>query len=309
MFMNYRYIFNYYIILIVSMSFISGCVEKKETLNLSIAQEPDIKYDDISIKVAIASVISPKESYTYYEDLIKYISRKIDGPVKIVQRRNYSEVNLLLKDNQIDFAFICSGAYIDGSGSGIRLLVAPVMNKRTVYNSYIIVPVNRSYNNISDLRNKRFAFTDPLSNTGKLYPEYLLYLMNETPESFFGEDVSGRKNYFFTYSHDNSIIAVAEELADGAAVDSLVYDYMRQTKPEIISQTRIIEISPPFGIPPVVVSKDIDPFLEQRLKDIFLNMDKDEEGQAILSKIIVDRFVSINDSAYDTIRDMRKPVK
>jgi len=94
-----------------------------------------------------------------------------------------------------------------------------------------------------------------------------------------------------------------------AAVDSLVYEYMKNTRPDIIAKTRIIEISPPFGIPPVVVPEDIDPFLERRLKDIFLNMEKDEEGRKILSKVLVDRFVSINDSAYDSIREMRKRVK
>ncbi|MCX9025767.1 MAG: PhnD/SsuA/transferrin family substrate-binding protein [Candidatus Methanoperedens sp.] len=48
-------------------------------------------------------------------------------------------------------------------------------------------------------------------------------------------------------------------MADGAAVSSLIYEYMKNTKPDIKSNTRIIEVSPPFGIPPVVVSKDIDP--------------------------------------------------
>src|SRR5574341_1426568 len=129
--------------------------------------------------------------------------------------------------------------------------------------------------------------------------------MNETPESFFGKDEKGSNNYLYTYSHDNSIIAVAEGLADAAAVNSLVYEYMKETKPEIISKTRIIEVSPPFGNPPVVVPRNIDPFLERRLRDIFLNMDKDEEGRKILSAIRIDRFVNISDNAYDSVREMR----
>jgi phosphonate transport system substrate-binding protein len=122
-------------------------------------------------------------------------------------------------------------------------------------------------------------------------------------------DEYGRNKYFYTYSHDNSIIAVAEQLAEGAAVNSQVYEYMRDKNPEIISKTRIIEISPPFANPPVVVSKDIDPFLEQKLKDIFLKMDKDEEGKKILSSVMIDRFISINDSAYNSIREMRERIK
>ncbi len=291
---------------------ITGCIEKQDKVNLSIVQEPELRANDTAVKVAIASVVSPKESYAYYDEMIQYISQKLGGPVKTVQRRSYQEINQLIQNNEIDLAFICGGAYIDDNGNttpGLKLLVAPQVYGKTTYNSYIIVPNNSNYTDFLDLRGKKFAFSDPLSNSGKLYPTYRLALINETPESFFGMDENGRNNSFFTYSHDNSIIAVAEGLADGAAVDSLVYEYIKNTKPEIIAKTRIIEISPPFGIPPVVVPVAIDQFLEQRLKNIFLNMDKDEEGMKILSNVRIDRFVSINDNAYDSIREMRKRVK
>ena len=84
---------------------------------------------------------------------------------------------------------------------------------------------------------------------------------------------------------------------------------MKEKKPEIVSRTRIIKFSPPFANPPVVVPGNIDPFLEQRLREIFLEMDMDEDGRQILSKVMIDRFVTVNDSAYDDIREMRKKIK
>ena len=299
---------NAYLVIFILLA-VTGCIETQDKVDLSIVQEQGARANDTSIKVAIASVVSPKESYAYYGDMMQYFSKKLKGPVKIVQRRSYEEINQLIQNNEIDFAFICGGAYIDNDGNttpGLKLLVAPKVYGRTTYHSYIIVPKNSNYTNFPDLRGRKFAFSDPLSNSGKLYPTYRLALINETPASFFGADENGRNNSFFTYSHDSSIIAVAEGLADGAAVDSLVYENMNNTRPEIIAKTRIIEISPPFGIPPVVVPESIDPFLEQRLKDIFLNMDKDEEGRKILSNVRIDRFVIINDNAYDSIREMRK---
>ncbi len=302
-----KYIF---LIILILIAATSGCIENHPKIDLGAGREPDIRENDTAIKVAIGSVISPKESYNYYEDMIQYVSRKIGGPVKIIQRRTYQEINDLIKNKEIDFAFICSGPYVEGNESfGLKLLVAPEMYGRTTYNSYIIVPKNSSYNNFSDLRGKKFAFTDPLSSSGMLYPSYRLALINETPASFFGVDEKGRNNSFFTYSHDYSIIAVAENLADGAAVNSLVYEYMKKTRPDVISKTRIIEVSQPFGNPPVVVSKDIDPFLEKRLRDILMNMDRDDEGRRILSSIMIDRFIIMNDDAYDPVREMRKIVK
>ena len=289
---------------------ISGCIENKEIVDLSIVQEPEIKENDTAIKVAISSVISPKESIHYYKGLIQYISSRMGKPVKIVQRRTYGEINDMIKNREIDFAFVCSGPYVEGNNEfGMRLLVVPESYGKNTYYSYIIVPRNSNYTNLSDLRGKRFAFTDPLSNTGWLYPAYRLSLINETPDSFFGVVGKERENYFYTFSHDNSIIAVAEGVAEGAAVNSQVYEYMKVEKPEILQQTRIIEVSTPFANPPVVVSGDVDPLFEQRLKDIFLTMDKDEDGKRILSSIMIDRFVIMNDSNYDPIREMRNRIK
>jgi len=301
--MKYAYIIFLFIVLI------SGCVDKTEKINLSVVEEPQKVVNDSSVRVAIASVVSPKESYEYYEDMIQYISQKIGGSVKIDQRKSYQEINDLIKNNEIDFAFVCGGAYIDGNSEfGMKLLVVPVVNNNTTYNSYIIVQNESNYTYLTDLRGKKFAFSDPLSNSGQLYPAYRLYLINETPDSFFGKDEQGKTNWFFTYSHDNSIIAVAQKLAEGSAVDSLVYDDMKETHPDIIAKTRIIEISPPFGIPPIVVSKDIDPFLEAKLRDIFLDMNNEEEGKKILKNVRIDRFTELNDRAYDSIREMRKHV-
>jgi phosphonate transport system substrate-binding protein len=296
--------------LVIIIVLFAGCVEQGEKINLSIIQEPDIREDGHSIKVAIASVVSPKESYEQYEKMVEYIEEKLGVPVKIIQRRNYTEINDLLKTNKIDFAFVCSGAYIDGNSEfGMKLLVAPKMYGRTTYHSYIIVSNKSNYTELANLRGKKFAFSDPLSNSGYLYPAYRLSMINESPDSFFGVDKTGRNNYIFTYSHDNSVTAVAEGLAEGAAVDSLVYDYLSLNKPDVVSKTRIIEVSPPFGIPPVVVPKNSNSFLEKRLREIFINMDKDEEGKKILSGIMIDKFVIIDDNAYDSIRDMREKVK
>lgn len=298
-----------FIIIFLFIVLISGCVDKTEKIDLSVVEVPQKVINDPAVRVAIASVVSPKESYEYYEDMIQYISRKLGSSVKIVQRKSYQEINDLIKNNEIDFAFVCGGAYIDGNSEfGMKLLVVPVVYNNTTYNSYIIVQNESNYTDITDLRGKKFAFSDPLSNSGKLYPAYRLYLINETPDSFFGKNKLGKNNWFYTYSHDNSIIAVAEKLAEGAAVDSLVYEYMKETHPEIIAKTRIIDISPPFGIPPIVVSKEIDPFLEAKLRGIFLDMSNDDEGKRFLANVRIDRFTIINDSAYDSIREMRKHV-
>ncbi|MEF3254093.1 MAG: PhnD/SsuA/transferrin family substrate-binding protein, partial [Deferribacterales bacterium] len=58
-----------------------------------------------------------------------------------------------------------------------------------------------------------------------------------------------------------------------------------------------------FPMPPVVVSYNYKD--KERLRDIFLNMHKDEEGRKILRKINIDKFVVITKDRYNIIKKMK----
>jgi len=292
-------------LLLFLLLFYSACAGqggKSVSLRDTITNSPSQSYDT-ELKIAVAGVISPRESFAYYQDLLDYISRKIGRPVKLVQRETYREVNDWLREKRVDAAFVCSEAYVRGHDEfGLELLVAPLIHGQTVYYSYIIVPADSGAQSFNDLRGARFAFTDPLSNSGTLAPTYRLARMNETPASFFSE-------YIYTYNHDKSIVAVVNKLVAGAAVDSLIWDYLSETRPELTSQTRIIEKLGPYGIPPVVVPKDLDESTKLKLKEVLVLMHLNPEGKKILEKLKIDKFVSTKDSDYDSIREMIKRVQ
>jgi phosphonate transport system substrate-binding protein len=199
-------------------------------------------------------------------------------------------------------AFVCGGPYVDGHRAfGMELLAAPQAYGGTVYYSYIIVPAGSPANDLTSLRGKTFAFTDPMSNSGALVPTFMAAQLGTTPERFFGKVV-------FSGSHDTSIASVAAGLVDGAAVDSLIWEYANRTDPTHTAKTKVIVKSEPFGIPPVVVPKELDPALKERLRAVLLGADQDPKGREILAGMMIDRFVPIPDSAYDSIRAMQQRV-
>jgi len=255
------------------------------------------------VRIAVGGMITPREGYAYYREFLKYIEEKLGQKVEYVDREDYAEINKLVESGDVDLAFVCGGPYVQGHRKfGMQLLVAPQAHGGTVYYSYIIVRKDSPIRDLQGLRGKVFAFTDPLSNTGKLVPTYLLAKMGETPESFF-------QQHIYTRNHDRAIKAVAEGVVDGAAVDSLIWEYSNRTNPKYTSRTKIIEKSAPYGIPPVVVSRKLDAGTKNGLKRIFLTAHEDARGKAILEKMMIDRFVLIDDSAYDSIRRMNEWVE
>jgi phosphonate transport system substrate-binding protein len=254
------------------------------------------------LRVAIAAVISPKGTLESYSPLLKYLEEKLNRPVELIQRRTYLEINDLIEHGEVDLAFVCTSAYIQGHDTfGMELLVAPQVDGKTTYNSLLIVPASSSAQNIKDLRGKVFAFTDPISLSGRVYPTYYLQQLGFTPEEFFART-------FFTYSHDEAIRAVASGLADGAAVDSLVYKFTVQRDPSLKEKVRVIHTSPDFGIPPVVVSPFIRPQVKLELQTLLLGMTSDPEARAALTAIGVEKFVLINDGAYDGVRALLQEI-
>jgi len=226
-------------VLVIAL-FLGGCGQSPEYKKVSLAEPGEqavptvVKGSKLPLRVAVAAVISPKGTAESYAALIAYLGERSGRPAELVQRGTYAEINDLVRTGGVDLAFVCTGGYIRGQQEfGMELLVAPQVGGETVYYSYIIVPWDSNVRRLEELRGKIFAFSDPMSNTGRLAPTYMLWQMEETPDSFF-------QKHLFTYSHENSIKAVADKLVDGAAVDSLLYDYMVAQEPQYGAKTRII---------------------------------------------------------------------
>lgn len=256
----------------------------------------------VPLRVAVAAVISPKGNVDSYGPLLDYLSQELERPVELVQRRTYAEINQLIQKGEVDMAFVCTSAYVTGAREfGMDLLVAPQVQSATEYYSLLIVPTDSPAQSMADLRGGSFAFTDPMSNSGRNYPVLLVQKLGETPEQFFGRT-------FFTYSHDDAIRAVANHVADGAAVDSLVYAYAISREPELGEKVRIIHRSPPFGIPPVVVGPHLRPQQRAELQNILLQMDTNVNGRAALAAAGIDKFMLIDDQAYDSVRQLEAQI-
>jgi phosphonate transport system substrate-binding protein len=291
------------LLLALLLGMCAGCTDRDPPRQVSLGKKqtgtaPAALQEGEVFRVAVGGMITPKEGFAYYRQFLDYLGARLGRQVLFIDRHSYAEINELIREEKVDLAFVCGGPYVTGHDEfGMELLVAPRAYGDTVYYSYIIVPAESQAQSFAELRGKRFAFTDPLSNTGKLVPTYMLARMGEDPDSFFSR-------YVYSGSHDKSIEAVARNLVDGAAVDSLIWEYARKSNPQLTERTRILHMSPPYGIPPVVVRAGLPAVLKAELRRIFLAAHQDEEGRAILAKMMIEEFVPIADNAYDSIREM-----
>ena len=296
--------YNFVAGLIIFLFLTAGCEKKADYQFVDLDEKQKIEKQDIQdtghkeLKVAVAAMISPKDTLVYYEELLNFIGRKLGHDIVLIQRKTYSEVNELFPKHLIDLAFVCSGPYVNGKKKyEFEGLATPVIRGEPYYQSYLIVQKDSSYNSLDDLKGKIFAFTDPDSNSGTLVPRYWLLLKNHSPESFFSRVT-------YTYSHDNSILAVGKGLVDGAAVDGHQWEFYHLKNPSLTDRTRVIKKSDRFGSPPLVASSFLNPQLKSDIQDIVLTLHETDEGKKILGNLMIDRFERPKEEWYENVRIM-----
>lgn len=239
------------------------------------------------------------DEYGLMEEWRRYLEGKLRRPVRFLQRDSYRETMDLLRLEQIDFAWICDYPFLHLKDQ-VRLLAVPLNQGRPYYRSYLIVGADDTRrHSLRDLKGAVFAYSDPYSNTGYLTPRYLVRQLGEDPAKFF-------RKTFFTWSHRKAIEAVATGFAQGAAVDSYVWDTLSRIRPDLTARTRIIDKSPEYGFPPFVAHRSASAEDSRALQSALIGMKDDLTGKLLLDRLNIDGFVAGDKSMYDDVAKMMR---
>lgn len=231
----------------------------------------------------------------------RWLAARLDRPVSFLQRGNYREIIDLLLAGRIDFAWVCGYPYVRHRRQ-LELVAAPLWQGQPLYRSYIIVPRASRAQRLAELRGKAFAYSDPDSNSGFLYPNYALHRLGENASSFFSRT-------FFTWAHRSVVEAVGVELAGGGAVDGYVWEMLARNRPALTAATRVIEQSPWFGFPPFVARPNMPVGELSLFRQALIDMANDSRGVELLGALGLDGFVFVVPSLYDGIARMIERMK
>lgn len=228
-----------------------------------------------------------------------YLQQRLGRQVVFVQRDSYRETMDLITQNRLDFAWVCDYPFV-ALKNEVRLLAVPLNQGRPVYRAYLIVPAKDAHTrSISDLKGKVFGYADPYSNTGYLAPRFAIKQIGENPAAFF-------RKTFFTWSHRKLIEAVAAGLAQGAMVDSYVWDSLARISPDLTSRTRVVDKTEEYGFPPFVAHKSVSTEDFKAMQSVLLNMSANPEGKALLERLNLDGFIPGDPVQYRSVSDMMR---
>lgn len=237
------------------------------------------------------------DQMSFLRDWRRWLEAKLARSVVFVQRGNYREMVELLRAGKLDFAWLCGYPYVRHRRE-LTLVAVPLWRGTPYYHSYLIVPADDTRStSLADLRARIFAYSDPDSNSGYLYPRYQLSMRGEDPANYFSRT-------FFTWAHRKVVEAVGIGLADGGAVDGYVWETLAQVRPELTRATRIIDRSGPFGHPPFVARAGVPALDLERFRNVLLGMAADPVGEELLARLHLDGFTPGTPALFDGIARM-----
>jgi len=254
--------------------------------------------DDIPIRFGLTPVFlddQPRILDTWQA----YLEKRLGRSVTFVQRGSYQEITDLLLRGELDAAWICGLPYVENR-SRMSLVAAPLYQGSPLYRSLLIVPKHDGETTAwSEVPNGVFAFSDPDSNSGYLYPRYAMTKAGIDSALHF-------RKTFFAHGHRNVVEAVAVGLADAGAVDAYVWETLERDHPEVTAETRVVLRSETFGFPPIVARADLAKNEMLALRRVLFDMEKYPDGLRVLDLLNLDGLVEAKPALYDRIAELSR---
>ena len=196
---------------------------------------------------------------------------------------------------------------------GVEVRLVTVRFGLPYYRAEIIAQSASGINSLADLKGKRFAFVDPASTSGYLFPLAGLKKAGYDPAKFFGQTV-------FAGSHNNVVLAVYQGRADAGAVFEDARASVQKTLPDVMQKLKVIWKSDPIPNDTVSFRKDLPADVKDRVSTALLRFSQDPAGlQALKSlyeiealadyQLLVSKYkvkASSLDAFYDPVRDVAR---
>jgi phosphonate transport system substrate-binding protein len=177
-----------------------------------------------TLRVGIIPNISPERQRAQYEPFRRYLSGKLGVRVQLFVATDYAGVVTALVAKRVDLAYLGGLTYVLAARqSGVTPLVTEI-DQETGTRQYVSAIIVRSASRFTMTREVvaargSFAFGDPSSTSGSLYPRLMLVSASAACSKTEITACPPLKKVVFTGAHDATAEAVYRGSADAGGIE------------------------------------------------------------------------------------------
>lgn len=292
------------LVLALSVTALVGCGGKKEEVKQPAGdQKQEVKMPAKLVLGLVASQEADKLAANA-KPMTDFLSKELGIPVESFVTPTYAVAIEGMGSGKVDIGLIPAFSYVIAHQRyGVEAVLKSVRGGSTTYKSQILVRKDSGITKLEDLKGKKFAFTDPTSTAGYLWPAAHLKDkgIDIEPGKFFSDVVMLK-------AHDKVAQAVFNKDVAGGAMFADSRDRLKATIPTIMEDTVVLELIP-RDIPndTISVRKDLPAELKTKIVNAFKKFATDEQGKKTIKTIYTwDGVAEATDADYNVVRDVAK---
>ena len=237
------------------------------------------------------------------EDIARLLKKFTGLHFKTSIATSYAAVIEAMGAGKVDIGWLATFAYVLAREKyDVDLLLIVVRFGSPFYRGQIVVRADSGITTLEDLQGKRFAYVDPVSTSGHLYPKTLLMAKGLDPDRLFAHAV-------FAGSHNAVILSIMKGEVDAGATYDDARAAIAKDFPEVYDQVRVIAYTKEIPNDTVTARKNLDPELKKRITEGLQYLAKTPEGSRLLKRLYGISGLMDFDAFFDPVRQARRLLK
>lgn len=217
---------------------------------------------------------------------------------------DYTGIIEAMRANKLDVAFFAPGAYVLAEKKAQALVILKAQRKgKAFFYSAVITHKDSGVKKLTDLKGKTFAFVDPASTSGGIYPKVMFMNAGMNPDRDFTRVI-------YAGGHDAAVLAVLNKKVDAAATfsndtrgeDAAWTQFL--TKPGEAQSIVAVAYSKPIPSDLIAVHGQMDRTMIQKVRKVFTAMSATPQGRKQLWDLYrIDAFVDSTPADFEPVRE------
>ena len=239
-----------------------------------------------------------------YERVAKLISEKLGCDIAIYVATSYNAEIEAMRSGKLEIGEFGPLGYVLAHQVAKAEAIAAFGTSDGKPNTYwasLVTWPGSGINSVADIRGHSFAFSDPASTSGHLFPAYGMRKAGLDPD----KDVRA----IYAGSHTSSFEALYNHKVDAGELNSEQLESATQRGHYKDGDVVFLWKSDPIPTDPIAVRGDLPEDFKAKIAEVLRNLDLStipEQDRKIMVGAGITRLVPQSDGAYDLIRDLVK---
>ena len=255
-----------------------------------------------TLRVGVVPNIAPDQQRARYAPLAEHLSRALGTQVELFVASTYAGVVTALAAGQVDVAYLGGLTYAQAERQVPLVPLVTEVDRATggpEYLSAVVVPDRSPVRSVAGLLDRRasFAFGDPSSTSGSLYPRLMLTEAGARCSSTDLTACPPLGEVRFTGGHDAVALAVAGGRVDAGGLELRILRRLEQEGKVPSGALRVVAERRVPGYP-WVAREALGAEGTDRVRQAFLDI----RDPALLDLLRAERYVPVRPEDYDEVR-------